>query len=96
MSWESLVLSLLTEDGVEGVLSWLGGWHDGDLDVHHLGPGRVGLGSEDGDSVEDFIVDLVDGRVEGWDDDDTGTDGQGGGGGGNSGNDPLDDILNDY
>ncbi|PIO64704.1 hypothetical protein TELCIR_13655, partial [Teladorsagia circumcincta] len=67
-------LSLRTEDGAEWVLTRLGWRSDGDLEVHHLTPSRVGLDAEHRNSFEDLIVDFVDGVVQRRGDDQAGDD----------------------
>ncbi|GMT26522.1 hypothetical protein PFISCL1PPCAC_17819, partial [Pristionchus fissidentatus] len=73
------VLSLLTEDGVEGVLSRLGWRSHEDLDVHHLRPRGIGLGTEDLHAIDDVIVDVDDLLVETGNDDEAGDHRHGGG-----------------
>ncbi|PAV73863.1 hypothetical protein WR25_16052 [Diploscapter pachys] len=62
--WTGEWCTYLTEDAVEWVDSGFGRWGDGDLDVHHLGPSGVGLHTEDVDSVDDLIVQVVDDSVQ--------------------------------
>jgi len=59
-------LTLLTEDRVEGVLSWLGGWSDSHLNLHQIGPSAVGVDSEGLNAVLDAVVDVIDGDIELW------------------------------
>lgn len=75
--WEtSEVLTLLTEDAVEGVLTGLGWGSDGKLDFHQLSPCIVGVSTEDLDAVLDALVHLIDGGIELGDDNKTSHNGE--------------------
>jgi len=58
---------LTLEDALEGVLTGRLRGSDGDLDVHQLGPGAVGVDAEGLDAVMDAHADVVHLRVELWD-----------------------------
>ena len=65
-------MTLLThEDAVEWVLAGLSRRSDGQLDLHQLGPGAVGLHAESLNAVGNAAVDVVDLTVELWNDDES-------------------------
>jgi hypothetical protein len=57
-------LTLLTEDAVEGILAGSAGWGDGKLNLHQIGPSRVGIYTEGLYSILDTGVDVIDGAVQ--------------------------------
>ena len=68
---KSVVLTLLTEDAVEGVFTGLGWRSDGELNFHQLGPCVVSISSEYLNAVLNSLVHLIDGGVELRDDNKT-------------------------
>ncbi|KAF1761584.1 hypothetical protein GCK72_009840 [Caenorhabditis remanei] len=75
--WKSReCLTLLTEDRVEWIDTWLGWWSNKHLNIHHFSPCGLSLDTEETNTVKYFIMDLIDGIVEGWNHNEAGGNGQ--------------------